>query len=95
MELNKTNKRKGNKMSKKDIIIWGYKSKYQTENNKPRITKFKLSKVISDLNFITNDDENFPFKYYINKKQMLLENNLTIDNIQKRDILSSTQKGNK
>ena len=82
-------------MSKKDIIIWGYKSKYQTENNKPRITKFKLSKVISDLNFITNDDENFPFKYYINKKQMLLENNLTIDNIQKRDILSSTQKGNK
>ena len=82
-------------MSKKDIIIWGYESKYQTENNKPRITKFKLSKVISDLNFITNDDENFPFKYYINKKQMLLENNLTIDNIQKRDILSSTQKGNK
>ena len=82
-------------MSKKDIIIWGYKSKYQTENNKPRITKFKLSKVISYLNFITNDDENFPFKYYINKKQMLLENNLTIDNIQKRDILSSTQKGNK
>jgi len=55
---------------KKDIIIWGYESKYQTENNKPRITKLKLSKVISDLNFITNDNEDFPHEYFINRKDI-------------------------
>ncbi len=55
---------------KADIIIWGYLNKYKTEDNKPRITKFKLSKVIRDLNFITNDDENFPFTYYINRKEI-------------------------
>ena len=61
----------GGKMTdKKDIIIWGYESEYQTENNKPRITKFKLSKVINDLNFITGLDENFPHKYYINRKDI-------------------------
>jgi|TARA_R100000479_G_scaffold160626_1_gene98092 hypothetical protein len=64
-------KRKGETMTdKKDVVIWGYESKYQTENNKPRITKFKLSEVISDLNFITNDDENYPHQYYINKKDI-------------------------
>ena len=55
---------------KKDIIIWGYESKYQTENNKPRITQFKLSKVIGDLNFVTYDDDNFPYKYYINRRDV-------------------------
>ncbi len=55
---------------KKDIIIWGYESKCQTENNKPRITQFKLSKVIRDLNFITYDDDNFPFTYYLSKKDI-------------------------
>ena len=55
---------------KKDIIIWGYESEYQTENNKPRITKFKLSQVIRDLNFITGHDDNFPHRYYINRKDI-------------------------
>jgi len=55
---------------KKDIIIWGYENEHQTENNKPRITKFKLSKVINDLNFITEFDENFPHEYYINRKDI-------------------------
>ena len=56
--------------NKKDIIIWAYLNKYQTEDNKPRITKFKLSKVISDLNFITEFDDNFPHRYYINRKDI-------------------------
>ena len=55
---------------KKDIIIWGYESKYQTENNKPRITQFKLSKVIRDLNFVTYDDDNYPYQYYINRRDI-------------------------
>ena len=55
---------------KKDIIIWGYENKYQTKNNKPRITKFKLSKVIKDLNFIVHDDDNFPYTFYINRKDI-------------------------
>jgi len=55
---------------KKDIIIWGYESKYQTENNKPRITQFKLSKVIRDLNFVTYDDDNYPHQYYINRRDI-------------------------
>ena len=55
---------------KKDIIIWGYENKYQTENNKPRITKFKLSKVIRELNFVTYDDDNFPHQYYINRRDI-------------------------
>ena len=60
----------GTMTDKKDVVIWGYESKYQTQNNKPRITKFKLSEVISDLNFVTNDDENYPHRYYINKKDI-------------------------
>ena len=55
---------------KKDIIIWGYENKYQTKNNKPRITKFKLSKVIRDLNFVTHTDDNFPHEYFINRKDI-------------------------
>jgi len=55
---------------KKDIIIWGYENKYQTENNKPRITQFKLSKVIRDLNFVTYDDDNYPHQYYINRRDI-------------------------
>ena len=62
---------KGEEMKdKKDIIIWGYESYFQTENNKPRITKFKLSNVIDNLNFITETDENFPHRYYINRKDI-------------------------
>ena len=56
--------------NKADIIIWGYENEHQTKNNKPRITKFKLSKVINDLNFITELDENFPHEYYINRKDI-------------------------
>ena len=55
---------------KADIIIWGYESQYQTKNGKPKITKFKLSQVIKDLNFITYHDENFPHQYYINRKDI-------------------------
>tara|TARA_Y100001938_G_scaffold132772_1_gene191389 strand:- start:44 stop:223 length:180 start_codon:yes stop_codon:yes gene_type:complete len=55
---------------KADIIIWGYENKYQTKNNKPRITKFKLSKIIKELNFLTYDNENFPYEYYINRKDI-------------------------
>jgi hypothetical protein len=55
---------------KKDIIIWGYESQYQTKNGKPKITKFKLSKIIKDLNFITYHDENYPHQYYMNRKDI-------------------------
>ena len=56
--------------NKADIIIWGYLNEYQTENGKPKIKKFKLSEIINNLNFITDNDDNYPFTYYINKKEI-------------------------
>jgi len=54
---------------KKDIIIWGYSSKV-CNGKKDIIKKFKLSYIIGVLNFITNDDENFPYTYYLNRKDI-------------------------
>jgi len=56
-------------MNKKDIIIYGFSSKI-CNGKKDIIKKFKLSQIISDLNFITDTDENFPFTYYIDKKEI-------------------------
>ena len=54
---------------KKDIIIWGFNSKV-CNGKKDIIKKIKLSEIIKDLNFITYDDDNFPFTYYLNKKEI-------------------------
>jgi len=54
---------------KADIIIWGYSSKI-CNGKKDIIKKFKLSKIIKELNFLTFDDENFPYEYYINRKDI-------------------------
>ena len=54
---------------KKDIIIWGYSSKV-CNGKKDIIKKFKLSYIIGVLNFITNDDENFPYTYYLSRKDI-------------------------
>ena len=56
-------------MNKKNIIIYGFSSKI-CNGKKDIIKKFKLSEIISDLNFITGSDENFPCTYYINKKEI-------------------------
>ena len=54
---------------KKNIIIWGFNSKV-CNGKKDIIKKIKLSEIIKDLNFITYDDDNFPFTYYLNKKDI-------------------------
>tara|TARA_R100000655_G_scaffold37607_1_gene72259 strand:+ start:358 stop:540 length:183 start_codon:yes stop_codon:yes gene_type:complete len=54
---------------KKDIIIWGFNSKV-CNGKKDIIKKIKLSEIIKDLNFITYDDDNFPFTYYLSKKDI-------------------------
>ena len=54
---------------KADIIIWGYSSKI-CNGKKDIIKKFKLSKIIKELNFLTYYDENFPYEYYINRKDI-------------------------
>ena len=54
---------------KKDIIIWGFNSKI-CNGKKDIIKKIKLSEIIKDLNFITYDDDNFPFTYYLSKKDI-------------------------
>jgi len=54
---------------KKDIIIWGFNSKV-CNGKKDIIKKIKLSEIIKNLNFITYDDDNFPFTYYLNKKDI-------------------------
>ncbi|QPZ53630.1 hypothetical protein HTVC203P_gp06 [Pelagibacter phage HTVC203P] len=56
-------------MNKKDIIIYGFSSKI-CNGKKDIIKKIKLSEIIKDLNFITYDDDNFPFTYYLNKKEI-------------------------
>jgi hypothetical protein len=56
-------------MNKKDIIVYGFSSKI-CNGKKDIIKKIKLSEIIKDLNFITYDDDNFPFTYYLNKKEI-------------------------
>tara|TARA_R100000329_G_scaffold93156_1_gene77660 strand:- start:131 stop:313 length:183 start_codon:yes stop_codon:yes gene_type:complete len=56
-------------MNKKDIIIYGFSPKI-CNGKKDIIKKIKLSEIIKDLNFITYDDDNFPFTYYLNKKEI-------------------------
>ena len=68
---------------KADIIIWGYSSKV-CNGKKDIIKKFKLSKDIKELNFIVHDHDNFPYTFYINRKDIKYQ--ISTEEKEKREV---------